>query len=57
VFDELRPTPPEFQLAGDAGAGGDYLRGVGVDARELDLPCRSTGRRTATPSSCSPSAA
>ena len=25
-FTSLRPTPPEFQLAGDAGTGGHYLR-------------------------------
>ena len=38
VFDELRPTPPEFQLAGDAERVAITCAALGVDARELDLP-------------------
>jgi hypothetical protein len=38
VFDELRPTPPEFQLAGDAERVAITCAALGVDAGELDLP-------------------
>ena len=38
VFEELRPTPPEFQLAGDAERVAITCAAIGVDAGELDLP-------------------
>jgi len=38
VFDELRPTPPEFQLAGDAERVAITCAALGVDAQDLDLP-------------------
>ena len=38
VFDELRPTAPEFQLAGDAEQVAITCAAIGVDATELDLP-------------------
>src|SRR3989454_461138 len=38
AFDQLRPTPPEFQLAGDAERVAITCAALGVDARELDLP-------------------
>lgn len=38
VFDQLRPTPPEFQLAGDAERVAITCAAIGVDASELDLP-------------------
>ncbi|HET7024883.1 MAG TPA: helicase-related protein [Gemmatimonadales bacterium] len=38
VFEELRPTPPEFQLAGDAERVAVTCAALGVDARDLDLP-------------------
>jgi hypothetical protein len=37
-FDALRPTPPEFQLAGDAERVALTCAALGVDARDLDLP-------------------
>src|SRR5215210_4565162 len=37
-FASLRPTPPEFQLAGDAERVAITCAAIGVDARELDLP-------------------
>ena len=37
-FAALRPTPPEFQLAGDAERVAITCAALGVDARELDLP-------------------
>jgi len=37
-FEELRPTPPEFQLAGDAERVAITCAALGVDARDLDLP-------------------
>jgi hypothetical protein len=37
-FDELRPTPPEFQLAGDAERVAITCAAIGVDAADLDLP-------------------
>ncbi|NOT07793.1 MAG: DEAD/DEAH box helicase [Gemmatimonadales bacterium] len=37
-FDALRPTPPEFQLAGDAERVALTCAAIGVDARDLDLP-------------------
>ena len=37
-FDRLEPTPPEFQLAGDAERVAITCAALGVDARELDLP-------------------
>ncbi len=37
-FEELRPTPPEFQLAGDAERVAITCAAIGVDARDLDLP-------------------
>jgi ATP-dependent RNA helicase HrpA len=38
VFESLRPTPPEFQLAGDAERVAITCAALGVDARDLDLP-------------------
>ena len=38
VFDELRPGPPEFQLAGDAERVAITCASLGIDAQELDLP-------------------
>jgi ATP-dependent helicase HrpA len=38
AFDQLRPTPPEFQLAGDAERVAITCASLGVDARDLDLP-------------------
>src|SRR5918993_840656 len=38
TFASLRPTPPEFQLAGDAERVAITCAAIGVDARELDLP-------------------
>jgi ATP-dependent RNA helicase HrpA len=38
TFDALRPTPPEFQLAGDAERVALTCAALGVDARDLDLP-------------------
>jgi ATP-dependent helicase HrpA len=38
VFDELRPGPPEFQLAGDAERVAITCAALGVDAQDLDLP-------------------
>ncbi|HEV8264315.1 MAG TPA: DEAD/DEAH box helicase [Gemmatimonadales bacterium] len=38
AFAELRPTPPEFQLAGDAERVAITCAALGVDAAELDLP-------------------
>ena len=38
VFESLRPTPPEFQLAGDAERVAITCATLGVDARDLDLP-------------------
>jgi ATP-dependent RNA helicase HrpA len=38
VFDRLRPTPPEFQLAGDAERVAITCAALGVDATDLDLP-------------------
>ncbi|MGH7607124.1 MAG: DEAD/DEAH box helicase, partial [Gemmatimonadales bacterium] len=38
VFEELRPTPPEFQLAGDAERVAITCAAIAVDAAELDLP-------------------
>ncbi len=38
VFEQLRPTPPEFQLAGDAERVAITCAALGVDARDLDLP-------------------
>lgn len=38
AFDELRPTPPEFQLAGDAERVAITCAALGVDASDLDLP-------------------
>ncbi len=38
VFEALQPTPPEFQLAGDAERVAITCAALGVDARELDLP-------------------
>ncbi len=37
-FARLQPTPPEFQLAGDAERVALTCAALGVDARELDLP-------------------
>jgi ATP-dependent helicase HrpA len=37
-FSALRPTPPEFQLAGDAERVAITCAALGVDAQELDLP-------------------
>ena len=38
VFDRLRPTPPEFQLAGDSERVAITCAALGVDASDLDLP-------------------
>src|SRR5260370_9474820 len=38
VFDRLVPTPPEFQLAGDAGRGAIPRAPPGVDPRDLGPP-------------------
>lgn len=38
AFDQLQPTPPEFQLAGDAERVAITCASLGVDARDLDLP-------------------
>ena len=38
VFEQLRPTPPEFQLGGDAERVAITCAALGVDARDLDLP-------------------
>ncbi|MHB1326609.1 MAG: helicase-related protein, partial [Gemmatimonadales bacterium] len=37
-FEDLRPTPPEFQLAGDAERVALTCAALGVDASELELP-------------------
>ena len=37
-FASLRPTPPEFQLAGDAERVAITCAALGVDARDLELP-------------------
>ena len=37
-FASLQPGPPEFQLAGDAERVALTCAGLGVDARDLDLP-------------------
>ncbi|HKW40323.1 MAG TPA: helicase-related protein [Gemmatimonadales bacterium] len=37
-FEHLEPTPPEFQLAGDAERVAITCAALGVDARDLDLP-------------------
>src|SRR5436853_3425035 len=38
AFEQLRPTAPEFQLAGDAERVAITCAAIGVDATELDLP-------------------
>ena len=38
VFERLAPTPPEFQLAGDAERVAITCAALGVDARDLELP-------------------
>jgi len=38
AFERLRPTPPEFQLAGDAERVAITCAAIGVDAGDLDLP-------------------
>ena len=38
VFEQLQPTAPEFQLAGDAERVAITCAALGVDARDLDLP-------------------
>ena len=38
VFDQLQPTPPEFQLAGDAERVAVTCAALGVDAADLELP-------------------
>ncbi|MGH7559475.1 MAG: helicase-related protein [Gemmatimonadales bacterium] len=38
AFESLRPTPPEFQLAGDAERVALTCAALGVDAGDLDLP-------------------
>ncbi len=38
AFERLEPTPPEFQLAGDAERVAITCAALGVDARELELP-------------------
>ena len=44
-FASLRPTPPEFQLAGDAERVAITCAALGVDARDLDLPGPARPRR------------
>ncbi len=51
VFEELRPGPPEFQLAGDAERVAITCAALGVDATELELPVpldRTAYRRALT---------
>ena len=38
AFDQLRPTPPEFQLAGEPERVAITCAALGVDAQDLDLP-------------------
>ncbi|HET7790495.1 MAG TPA: DEAD/DEAH box helicase [Gemmatimonadales bacterium] len=38
AFDQLRPAPPEFQLAGDAERVAITCAAIGVDAQDLELP-------------------
>ncbi|HUL02850.1 MAG TPA: helicase-related protein [Gemmatimonadales bacterium] len=38
TFQQLKPGPPEFQLAGDAERVAITCAALGVDARDLDLP-------------------
>src|SRR6266571_6775793 len=38
AFEDLQPTAPEFQLAGDAERVAITCAALGVDARDLDLP-------------------
>jgi len=38
TFERLVPTPPEFQLAGDAERVAITCAAIGVDAQDLDLP-------------------
>jgi ATP-dependent RNA helicase HrpA len=38
VFEKLRPTPPEFQLAGDTERVAITCAALGVDATDLELP-------------------
>src|SRR5690349_21914906 len=38
TFEQLRPTPPEFQLAGDAERVAITCAAIGVDAQDLELP-------------------
>src|SRR5207247_4884702 len=38
AFDELRPTPPEFQLAGDAERVAITCAALGAEAHEVGLP-------------------
>src|SRR5258706_3531384 len=38
AFEDLRPTAPEFQLAGDAERVAITCAAIGVDATELELP-------------------
>jgi len=38
AFEDLRPTAPEFQLAGDAERVAITCAAIGVDAAELELP-------------------
>src|SRR5689334_15123721 len=50
-FESLRPTPPEFQLAGDAERVAITCAALGVDAGDLDLPVpldRTAYRRAVT---------
>ena len=55
-FEELRPTPPEFQLAGDAERVAITCAAIGVDAADLELPVPLDREHTGVPSRCSPSA-
>jgi ATP-dependent RNA helicase HrpA len=51
AFEKLRPTPPEFQLAGDAERVAITCAAIGVDAGDLDLPVpldRTAYRRAVT---------
>ncbi len=53
-FEKLRPTAPEFQLAGDSERVAITCAALGVDAGDLDLPVPLDRRGYAERSSCSP---
>ena len=51
AFEQLRPTAPEFQLAGDAERVAITCAAIGVDATQLDLPVPGTSVEQVTLSS------